>query len=242
MANKFELEVYVINLVRRKDRLAQFLGNFSINVRVLPAFDGINLGELQECGLVSDFQFSMVAALKKWPHNPESMVPALFGCWQSHISIWQTLVASSDVDKKILVFEDDVLGATGFEENLSSVIGALPIDFDLAYLGGQNDSGFMRDALEYSEIIETEDDDGNSHSWGRLDSGKLNTTSAYVISKGGAIKLLNYLSDELQNVGELEAIDGFMKTSSNFMKNFELRPHLFYSSWNSPESDIRFRG
>jgi len=242
MVDELELEIYVINLERRKDRLQQFRSNFPFDIKVLEAFDGKELSALMELGKMTAFQLSMIAAIKKWPHNPESMVPALFGCWQSHLLTWQTLAASSDSDKQILALEDDAFGIPGFEDRLPLVLGALPANFDLAYLGGQADPRFIRETNEYSEVVETEDSKGNLYSWGRLDSGTLNTTSAYVISKSGASKLLDHLSNELENIGQLEAIDGFMKTSSNFMKNFELRPHLFYSPWNSPESDIRYRG
>ena len=125
---------------------------------------------------------------------------------------------------------------------MNEVLNALPIDFDLVFLGGQDQEEYTRPANQYDEFATTSSPTGETLTWVKLNSNHLNTTSAYVISRKGAVGILRLLRQHLDRNEPLTAIDGFLRQSSDFLDSYEIQTHIFHSPWDSPESDIRFPG
>lgn len=236
------VEALVINLVRRVDRLVFFKKSFPFRSRTVDACDGSILSDQLQVNLLSSGQLRMVESLKSWVHNPAPMIPGIFGCWQSHILIWNELADSLDQSKKYLVLEDDAIPTRDIHLILPKVLNCLPEDFDLAFLGGQDTPNYTRPQNQFEHSIEVPCSDGCDLSWNRLTSAHLNTTSAYVITKRGARSLLELLASHLDNCEPLPPIDHFIRISSDTLENYEVATHIFNSPWDSPESDIRFPG
>jgi GR25 family glycosyltransferase involved in LPS biosynthesis len=237
---RLPLEVLVINLVRRKDRLVRFKSHFPFSFRVIDAFDGKNLSESVSLDALTEDQCNLLDALKSWEYNPEAQVPGIFGCWQSHLSIWNYLVHSSSQVQNVLVLEDDASPSAKCHSLLPLVLESLPLRFDFAFLGGQPSPDFTRHNYDYSEIINSNHPHTDQlFSWGRMNSNFLNATNAYLISRMGAKSILQILDVHLKEGKSVAAVDDFIRQNSGTLLCYELQPHLFYSPWNSTESDIR---
>lgn len=234
------IDVLVVNLVRRVDRLVFFKKCFPFRSRTVDAFDGSILSDQLQVNLLSSGQLRMVESLKSWVHNPAPMIPGLFGCWQSHVLIWNELADSLDESKKYLVLEDDAIPTKDIHLILPKVLNCLPENFDFAFLGGQDTPNYTRPQNQFEHSIKVTCSDGGDSTWNRLTSHCLNTTSAYVVTKRGAKSILELIANHLDNCEPLMALDGFITKSSDTLENYEVATHIFYSPWDSPESDIRF--
>jgi hypothetical protein len=129
-------EGYLINLLRRKDRLDKFKethSNLKNKVYVYPAVDGRTLTmtpELAHCFRNNDF---------KWKK-------AVMGCALSHLRIWEKL-ANDTMAKRYLIMEDDVKFQQNWLATWYSMVPHIPQDADVIYLGGVLPPN--KDALQY---------------------------------------------------------------------------------------------
>lgn len=116
--NDFFSQIYLINLKRRADRLENWFNkndkhftNKNINV-----FHAIEPRE-EEIG--------------NWLFSPGAL-----GCLESHLTIIKE--AKKNNYKNILIFEDDCILNSNFNEHLSNVITCLPANWDMLYLCAQH--------------------------------------------------------------------------------------------------------
>lgn len=117
------------------------------------------------------------------------------GCFASHYTIWNYI--SKNDDEYALVVEDDVIFRSGLED----VIDDLPKGFDILFLGGTFEGGYFQYGPYKPEFSKK-----NAF-----------TTEAYVVSKKGALKLLNLVDNKkstscnvdwyLHNLGKKSLID-----------------------------------
>lgn len=114
---------YVVNLERRKDRLASFRSNKDVaDVHVLPAIDGRTLKLTPE--LASLFR-----------NNDFKWKKSVMGCALSHFALWQRL-AVDPVAKSYVIFEDDVRLRDDWAAQWYKAAAHVPADADAIYLGG----------------------------------------------------------------------------------------------------------
>jgi len=118
-------EAYVINLAKRKDRLAAFKANhpaFKNKVLVSPAVDGRTLpltDALRHCFRNNDF---------KWKKS-------VMGCALSHLTLWEKLANDKQLTS-YLIMEDDVKFQSDWQAQWLTAAAAIPTDADVIYLGG----------------------------------------------------------------------------------------------------------
>ncbi len=129
-AVKQPLPAIVINLDRRKDRLESFRAAHSdLEFERLSAYDGCALRltpEIHRLFRPNDFFW------KK----------AVLGCAMSHLAVWQKV---AEATKPYLILEDDARLAPGWQKALQDALQAVPVDYDVLYLGGilpPNRAGF----------------------------------------------------------------------------------------------------
>jgi GR25 family glycosyltransferase involved in LPS biosynthesis len=122
---------------------------------------------------------------------------ATIGIAISHYKIWEKI--ATDKNPYTIVFEDDVILEPNFYDRFNNIIKKVPDNFDIFYLGCfycQNNHNIM-------SFI------GNISGYGNPNGKHINEhinqpslalgTHAYVISKKGAKKLVNYFKNKLYN-------------------------------------------
>lgn len=113
--NQFFDEIFCINLKERTDRYKETLEEFNKHQITAKRVEGIN-GKLL---------------------NIKHKKPGALGLLYTHIKLLQH--AKDNNLKNILIFEDDIKFIDNFQEFFSDKIDSLPDDWDLLYLGGNND-------------------------------------------------------------------------------------------------------
>jgi glycosyl transferase family 25 len=110
--------------------------------------------------------------------NGQKMTLGEFGCAWSHIKIYQKLLEDQTTDN-YLVIEDDaqIVGDL-------NILRELPLDFEVAHIA-------------YSEWYPFVKTDPVNKSFFNIEKKFFNHTTAYVVSKAGARKLLDYIGTNI---------------------------------------------
>lgn len=120
------LDITVINLDRRPDRIEHLYKNSPLYFRKFVAIDGQNL---------SRHYFEFPDLLDTIRNQPR--VLGEVGCSLSHYSLWKQHLDRPKFEN-ILVFEDDVMFTERSVERLKETIREISsVEFDIMYLGGQ---------------------------------------------------------------------------------------------------------
>ena len=183
-------DAYVINLDRRADRLKTFMeANVSVAERVhrIPAVDGKTLT------LTPD-----IARLFK-PHDFNWKKPVM-GCALSHLKAWTQLANERGDINSYLIMEDDARLSPTWKKQWEKIHkhSALPSNWDVVYLGGilpPNKAGFemvIEPVNEYIARIK------ENTMFGQPEPNRYMhfCAYAYVLSKRGAIKILEVLKSK----------------------------------------------
>ena len=125
-----KLDVAVINLDRRPDRMAYLHKNIPLSFRRLSAIDGQNL---------SNYYFEFPDLLDTL--RGQSRILGEVGCSLSHYSLWKAHAERPNADF-LLVFEDDVMLTERSTERIAATVVDIQTDadahgFDVMYVGGQ---------------------------------------------------------------------------------------------------------
>lgn len=123
--NNSVLTAYVINLDKSKDRLnliTKQCARENIKMQRFPAVDGRTL-DITSIDIIEN----------------KKMDKGAIGCSLSHINLWKSV--RNNRDKMFIVFEDDCLIGTNFNQNLNAIIKEAPRGWDIIYLGGSNLKG-----------------------------------------------------------------------------------------------------
>ena len=125
-----KLDVAVINLDRRPDRMAYLHKNIPLPFRRVSAIDGQNL---------SNYYFEFPYLLDTL--RGQSRILGEVGCSLSHYSLWKAHAERPNADF-LLVFEDDVMLTERSTERIAATVVDIQTDadadaFDVMYVGGQ---------------------------------------------------------------------------------------------------------
>lgn len=122
------LDIAVINLDRRPDRIDYLYKHSSLIFRKFAAIDGEHL---------SKHYFEFPELLDTIRNQPR--VFGEVGCSLSHYSLWKQHLERPNECEYMLIFEDDVIFTEHSVERLKETIcrDISNIDFDLLYVGGQ---------------------------------------------------------------------------------------------------------
>ena len=182
------MKVFLINLDRRPDRLAEMterLNALGLEFERISAFDGSTQPSLHLVDWVKATIFNFF------------VVPSagVIGCYQSHKFVWQRIV--DDQTTQALVLEDD----------------AMPVDWDPVVLKVElADIGIDLLRLEATDFRHPMGQSGNVKLIGRqLCNIQTSGAAAYVISAGGARKCLSlgkfwFPADTYDVVGQLTGL------------------------------------
>ena len=207
---------------RRHNMVSMFKQNGIENYEFFEAVDGSKLeatGEIRELFLDNDFSYRK----------------GVVGCALSHYKIWQNLIADTENDF-YLVFEDDI---TDFDNNyiekMKQIVDKIKFRMpDVVFLGY---TMFDENLRKYGNIYNKSDK--------TIIIGALNKdiciggTFNYIVSKKGAVKLLDYANKYHIKHG----IDYFMKIVPG-LDVCETHPHISFSRWvqtadSTVDSDIQ---
>lgn len=121
------LDIAVINLDRRPDRIEYLYKQSPLIFRKFAAIDGENL---------SNHYFEFPELLDTIRN--QTRVFGEVGCSLSHYSLWKQHLGRWTENEYILIFEDDAIFTENSVERLKETIqDILNIEFDVMYLGGQ---------------------------------------------------------------------------------------------------------
>ncbi len=179
-------DAFVVNMARRADRLEKFKSQNPLmkNVRVWPGVDG--------------------RAMKLTPHiarmfrsNTFHWKKGVMGCCLSHLGIWYQLASEpGPEDATYFVFEDDAQLRPNFEMETLRAMMSAPKEFDLLYFGGVLPPN--------KTMLEAAKEPVDGGPWCRVRPNQMFgqreptryfhfCTYAYVISKRGAQKMLDFI-------------------------------------------------
>ena len=139
--NDFFEECYCINLDRRKDRWESCSRQFkkhNIEVKRFTAIDGNEMREKREEWPEGADDYGVKDILvgnRRW--DRKSWGAAALSATYNHL-IKEAKEKSLD---SIMVFEDDVLFVDTFEKDFFEMSKKIPQDWDILYLGGNNEGG-----------------------------------------------------------------------------------------------------
>ena len=181
-------KVFVINLLRRPDRLAKFRKDCPLtDYQIINGFDVLfpNIEKLQELRLFFSNKFENLHFICEK------------GVWLSHLRIWKYILQKNI--SKALIFEDDAK----FSDCFSEIFDNINIhDFDILYIGGRFDDKFvMPSAIPITDKIVKHNFAENQHGW-ELDR----TAHAYILSNRGA----KILVDKFEETEYVNAVDTFI--------------------------------
>jgi GR25 family glycosyltransferase involved in LPS biosynthesis len=208
------IKTFVINLDHRTDRWNNFLSQKEprfLNYNRYSAVNGYNLSNKS-----SRLQ-------KIFEKNDFNMRKGMVGCALSHIKLYIDLLNDPKNDLYV-IFEDDITFVPEFESKLKHVLTELTRnDWDIFYLGHHVWEGQIDDNTYNKNVYPT------IYKLNRMESliKSMGGTFAYMISKKGAEKLLNFINFN----GMTNAIDTVQQKSGDFL-------NLYYSSTNLVYSDV----
>jgi GR25 family glycosyltransferase involved in LPS biosynthesis len=253
------LDIAVINLDRRPDRMAYLYNHIPIPFRRVSAVDGQNLSNYY-------FEFSELLDTIRG----QQRVLGEVGCSLSHYSLWKSHAENPNIDDFLLVFEDDVMPTEQSLERITATIrdvrkggrddgggggGGGGLEFDVMYVGGQWTPHYDIDGVNcpYFSFQKTTRESLNQYYRESLGGGiyrrrnlspaviqgnrnvwfspLFRTAGAYLVSQRGAKRLL----DAVQTDTAL-----FMKTPLDmwllemdfrgYIHTYDRLPHPFYQA------------
>jgi len=201
-------DIYVINLVKNKDKLESFYENYynsdlsNKELIVYPAVVGKDL-DLVKYVSSSTYNDIIMTETKNIRDNHTKFTRGAVGCYLSHLNIMKQ-IANSDKDYGI-VFEDDATIHPQFYANMMKKMKNIPNDWDILLLGG-----ICMNGTYYNDYVDVKNFYG---------------TECYIIKKQSAIKIVRMLNKliELQIDAELVKLNKNKK-----IKLYQIYPVLVY--------------
>ena len=134
---KKDIEVFLINLDYRKDRLERFKRTYNLkNIKcsLVKAVDAkkLDIEKLKKNNLIGNYGLKTLKIDKRTHHHQFNTVGAI-GCYMSHIKTWQKILKSKC--KYGLIFEDDIeFNNYMTEDIICNYISNLPNNWDILLL------------------------------------------------------------------------------------------------------------
>lgn len=174
------------------------------------AVDGAEISK--ECGFSDDIKYM-------FRDNDFGMRPGVVGCALSHIKLWQRLVKDDENDY-YLIYEDDVEFSSNYTWRLFGAMQSITFSWDMLFLGH-----LVRYELCDNHRVET----NTLPIWEKMsdyivpERRSYIGTASYMISKSGALKLLN----DIQKTGVTHGIDYYIQLRfDKLLRAYGLRPML----------------
>jgi GR25 family glycosyltransferase involved in LPS biosynthesis len=172
-----ELEVYLINLDRNKDRLEAFIEQYmkcdlrGHQIKRLSAVDGQKIANIEERVTLKALEEIQEVEKTGYRTKHYQLTRGAVGCYLSHMQVYE-LIANSNTTYG-MIFEDDVVIDKKIFKKLNDVIVHVPNDWDMLLLS--------------CHCIVCEKMDMY------YDTGKFFWLHCYIVKKDSAQKILTYL-------------------------------------------------
>lgn len=214
-----ENETYVINLDRRQDRMDKFRKEAEKVCLTYKRISGVD-GSL----LIPNKRLQRI-----FENNDYNMREGMVGCSMSHIKLWVELTRSCF--SSFCIFEDDVEFVPDFKAKLEIVYKNLPRDWSVVYLGHH-----LRDKYKSDEYYDKKSSPV-LEKWGVVKSlsYSMGGTAGYIISRKGAVELLNFIN----RTGMTNGIDTVQQKAADVIDVYYCKPHLIYSECYNTDTDIQ---
>jgi GR25 family glycosyltransferase involved in LPS biosynthesis len=223
-----KMEIFVVNLDRRQDRILSFTKSAREHLSFMGHFN--RFSAVDGSKLVTNPQLQRI-----FDGNDYNMRRGMVGCAMSHIQIYIDLI-NSDTDM-YMILEDDITFTPDFGKKLLFVYKQIKdFDWDMIYLGHHLRNEFI-DQYCYDKINMPRIEKWDSFT---ALQRSLGGTGGYIITKTGAEKLLNYIDQH----GMTNGIDTVQQKSADDLDIYYTIPHLIYSECyrgdNHPDTDIQY--
>ncbi len=211
-----KIPIKIINLEKRQDRKENTIKEFarhninSANLEFIKGVDGSKLEPTMEI-------------YNLFKNNDFGGRKGFIGCALSHYYLWKQLLEDKDNDY-YLIFEDDITLSKNFTRKMLSLKDKY-VESDFLLLGYHM---FTQKRNNVKHIYD--DEDKESLNISKLETGLyIGGFFAYSISKKGAKKLLDYISEN----GIGHGIDYILKLAAckNLINAVEVRPNIAFSKW-----------
>jgi GR25 family glycosyltransferase involved in LPS biosynthesis len=204
---------YLINLKYRKDRLEKFRKLCPLKFEVFKAIEGKKLIYTSQLGRIFE-------------KNDYNMRRGMVGCALSHIKLMINLVNGNE--DKFCIFEDDVTFASNFSDKIKKVLSlSSKIPWDIIFLGHTLYPQYKNN-MNNNQSIHLE-----KWSVERSLSRSMGGAFAYLITKKGAEKMLNYINENSM----INCIDTMQQKAIKNMNTYYCYPHLVHSDVVPPRTN-----
>jgi GR25 family glycosyltransferase involved in LPS biosynthesis len=167
-------KVYVINLDKDKERLESIRNQLNEQHIVFERFSAIDGSKIQKDSQFTEFCNNFCTNGTK-------------GCALSHRTLYQSMI-NKDYES-ICIFEDDAILNKDFNEHLQLLVGSIPSDYDIIYLGNHFYCGDISAYNQFTtKLFNVKTSEYNT---GVLKVAGCGGFHGYIISKKGAQKILN---------------------------------------------------
>ena len=170
-ANNYLSRIHIIVMEKYQERVQNIKGLIKKHglddAHIFPAIDGVTVDK--------------DLLLKQHILTPkiyEKLKPGAIGCAMSHITLWKRLVESGE--PYIIVLEDDLTLEDNFNQEINLFLKHIPDDFDIAQIYLSKNKAITDNSQ--NQIVNQYVKTGYPQ----------NGTVAYILSRKGAIKLLEY--------------------------------------------------
>lgn len=209
------IDKFVINLKESTERKNTFIFNNNKFIKNYSFFEAVNGNDMDE----NDKDIIM--------KNSLNYSKGAIGCALSHLSLWNKCI---ELNKDIMILEDDVIVSKDFETHLQTVRDMLPENWDILQLSYNFDSILCYNITSFetcnSVFSQTKLTEENYNKFVNSDINptiaKLKHcfgTSAYLISPNGALKLKKHCFP-LRNINiNIPFIGSFYTSSIDSMMN-----------------------
>jgi GR25 family glycosyltransferase involved in LPS biosynthesis len=224
---KYDMDIYVINLKRRPERLEKLKENYSYDLPYFKIFSAIDGETFDFTKVLPLFDLKNFKKNKKNPYPSHEWRSGVLGCSFSHFLLWESLIMNDNKKENdfMLILEDDITLTDNFIEKLHNLLDELVNDnaWDLVYLGftdykNTGDISISKNFIQFS-------------GYRRFHGGG---TFGYIIRKRGAKKLHKLAMERKIQ----QAIDWFMIEQFDRIIAYKTKEDLIFSEVNK-NSDIQ---
>ena len=199
-------KIYLINLVRRPDRLKNFLTYFNASDMKnfsLTKFDAIDGTKLDQNNIpLSELATAELQQLKTTGFRTKhyQLTMGAIGCYLSHVKVWEHILKHDN--EIVLVLEDDAKLPENFLSEVNDNVKYIPNDWDIILLGY-----LCKKCYEFQKYKEVE---------------RFQLTHAYLIKKTAIVKMMN--SNTLFPI--TQQIDALMSELSSIINIYSLKKKI----------------
>jgi len=207
-------KVFVINLIKRTERLAFFASNYNLKIpfEVFNAIDGsqLNLSKLISNNIIGETGLRSIENKKRIYHYELTNLNAV-GCFLSHYYLWKQILNTKG--DNFLIFEDDTLFNSISLYEINYRLSNIPDDWDI-YLLSNPKQAYQKTKTKVHRFF---------------------LTNAYIINKKGINKILDKCFPINQQ------LDSFLSdlTSDNDLNIYIHDNYKFYNQSRDFKTDIQ---